>query len=418
MSQRRNPGKPKEPLRRGLLSAGLAGGAGLLASKAWGKPLEVPPWTKELGRPVGDRPYGRPSEYERHVVRRQLSWMARVPETAVNFTPLQHQTGILTASGVHFERHHGGIPKVDPEQHRLVIHGLVERPLTFTMEELARFPSVSRIHFIECAANGGLEWKGVQLETAQHTHGMLSCSEWTGVKLSTLLGEVGLKPEAKWLLAEGADAAAMTRSIPLDKALDDCILAWGQNGEALRPEQGYPLRLVAPGWEGNLQIKWLRRIEVGEKPWHTREETARYSDFMPDGTARQFTFVQEANSVILRPSGGMRIPSKGFYEISGLAWSGRGKVKEVHVSLDGGDNWQVAQLQDPVLPQSLTRFTLPWWFEGKRALLQSRCVDETGYVQPKLEQLIEARGVNSFYHKNAIQTWEVNGEGEVKNVHL
>ena len=284
----------------------------------------------------------------------------------------------------------------------------------FTMDELMRFPSVSRIAFLECSGNTQT-WKGSKAEwTVQETHGLLMCCEWTGVMLSTLLEEVGVKPEAKWLLAEGADAAAMTRSIPLSKALDDAMIVYGQNGERLRPEQGYPIRIFLPGWEGNMSVKWLRRLKVGDQPWHTREETSKYSDLMPDGKARQFTFNMEAKSVITRPSGGQQITGgPGFYEISGLAWSGHGKIRRVEVSTDGGQNWQEALLQEPILSKALVRFRLPWTWDGGPALLQSRAIDETGYVQPRMKELTDVRGLNSFYHNNAIHTWAVSPGGKV-----
>jgi sulfane dehydrogenase subunit SoxC len=240
------------------------------------------------------------------------------------------------------------------------------------------------------------------------------CCEWTGVPLATLLAETGVRREAGWVLAEGADAAAMARSVPIAKALDDALVVYGQNGERLRPEQGYPLRLLLPGFEGNMNVKWLRRLKVGEQPWETREETSKYTDLMPDGRARQFTFVMEAKSVITRPSGGQRLTGgPGFYEISGLAWSGRGKIDKVEVSTDGGQTWSAAQLQQPVLSKALVRFRAPWRWPGGPALLQSRAVDETGYVQPRHAELVDARGLNSYYHYNAIQTWRVAPDGKV-----
>jgi len=283
------------------------------------------------------------------------------------------------------------------------------------MDDLARFPSVTEIRFIECPANGGMEWRGPQMEALQFTHGMLSCSEWTGVRLSTLLAEVGVKKTAKWILAEGADGAAMGRSIPIEKALDDVIVAYAQNGEMIRPEQGYPIRLVNPGWEGNTSVKWLRRIELGDKPWHLREETSKYTDVMPDGSARKFTWVQEANSVITSICPENPLKNKGFHEIEGVAWSGRGKIKHVDVSFDGGISWQPANLKGLILDKALTRFSFNWNWDGSPKLIQSRAIDETGYVQPTLEQLRAVRGLNSIYHKNSIQTWQLSHTGEVKN---
>jgi sulfane dehydrogenase subunit SoxC len=347
-----------------------------------------------------------------------VPWLTASSISSISFTPLQDLRGIITPNGLVFERYHGGIPAVNPDEHRLMIHGLVSRPLLLTMDDLMRFPSVSLIRFIECPANGGMEWRGAQMEALQFTHGMLSCCEWTGVPLSVLLEEAGIRPEGKWILAEGADGSAMTRSIPLEKALDDSLVVYAQNGEMLRPEQGYPVRLLNPGWEGNTSVKWLRRLEVGDKPWHQREETSKYTDLMADGRARQFTFVQETNSVITFPCPEKPLREKGRYELEGLAWSGRGRIRRVDVSFDGGVNWREARLKGLVLPKALTRFSLPFDWDGGRALLQSRAVDETGYVQPTLTQLRDARGTESIYHKNAIHTWRLAESGEVTNVQI
>ncbi|HLT76690.1 MAG TPA: sulfite dehydrogenase [Ferrovibrio sp.] len=417
------------PSRRGFLKgSAAAGGAALLAGAGVGEamasgpdnlPPNVPEWMQSLGPGVTASPYGMPSPHERHIVRRNVPWLTATEESSINFTPLHELDGIITPNGLCFERHHGGVPEIDPAQHRLMIHGLVDRPLIFTMDDLMRFPSVSRIHFLECPANGGMEWRGAQMAGVQFSHGMVHCCEWTGVRLSTLLAEVGVQKPAKWLLAEGADAAAMTRSIPLDKAMDDVILAYSQNGERVRPENGYPLRLMVPGWEGNVNVKWLRRIKIGDQPWHHREETSRYTDLMPDGKARQFTFVQEANSVITSPCPEKPMKfGKGFYEIRGIAWSGYGRISKVDVSLDGGMNWQTAELQKPVLSKSLTRFRFPLQWDGRPLLLQSRATDESGYVQPTIEALRKVRGINSIYHKNSIHTWRVHPGGEVENVQI
>ncbi len=341
----------------------------------------------------------------------------RLTTTTHSLTPHQSLHGIITPSALHFERHHNGVPTIDSSRHRLLIHGLIERPLMLSMEDLVRFPSVTRTMFIECSGNSGKEWKGPTGKTVQETHGLMSTSEWTGVPLATVLSEAGIKPDAAWVLAEGSDAAAMTRSLPLVEVLKDALLCYAQNGEALRPEQGYPLRLVIPGWEGNTCIKWLRRVKVGTAPFMTREETSRYTDLMPDGTARQFTFVMEAKSVITAPSGGQQI-EPGFVEIRGLAWSGRGHVTMVEVSTDGGLTWRPAQLQEPVLPHCHTRFRFRWRWHGEEAMLQSRCTDETGYIQPTRGALVAARGVNSSYHYNAIQSWKVDRNGQVTNVQV
>ncbi len=350
-------------------------------------------------------PYGARARFER---------VHRLPTATHSLTPHQSLYGLITPSALHFERHHNGVPVIDPDRHRLLIHGLVDRPLMFSMNELTRFPSVTRTLFIECSGNSGKEWTGPTGQTVQETHGLMSTSEWTGVPLATVLAEAGVKPDAVWVLAEGSDAASMTRSLPLAEVLKDALLCYAQNGEALRPEQGYPLRLVIPGWEGNTCIKWLRRLKLGTAPFMTREETSRYTDLMPDGTARQFTFVMEAKSVITTPSGGQRI-EPGFIEIRGLAWSGRGLVKAVEVSTDGGRTWQSAQLQAPVLPHCHTRFRFGWRWNGEQALLQSRCTDETDYVQPTRADLVAARGVHSSYHYNAIQNWNVDRAGQVSN---
>jgi sulfane dehydrogenase subunit SoxC len=367
-------------------------------------PPDVPPWMTQWG-PLPSE-YGERSAYEDGVV--------RLPSKTSSRTPLQDLHGTMTPNSLFFERHHAGIPEIDPAQHRLMVHGMVERPTIFTMDDIKRFPAKSVIHFHECSGNSGSEWREETIaETAQAGFGLVSQTEWTGVTLKTVLNEVGIDPEATWLLAEVADAAGMTRSIPIEKAMDDALLAYAMSGEALRPASGYPLRLVLPGWEGNSNIKWLRRIKAGSGPWETREETSKYTDLMPDGTARQFTFVMEAKSVITSPSGGQRIDGAGFHEVSGIAWSGNGRITRVDVSTDGGETWEEATLQDPVLPVALTRFRLPWNWDGKPARLQSRAVDETGYVQPTMEQLIEVRGENSTYHMNGIKTWAVSETGEV-----
>lgn len=371
-------------------------------------PPNIPPWMQYWG-PLPSA-YGDRSSHEEHVV--------RVPNAEINpawsFTPLQDLHGTMTPNSLFFERHHAGIPDIDPAEHRLMVHGMVASPTIFTMDDLRRFPATSVVHFHECSGNSLYDWSEESMAPdVQIGFGLVSQTEWTGVPLKTILAEVGADSKATWLLAEGADAAGMDRSIPMEKALDDALLAYAMNGEALRPAQGYPVRLVLPGWEGNANIKWLRRIEVGDGPWETREETSKYTDLMPDGTARQFTFVMEAKSVITFPSGGHKLADQGFHEISGLAWSGRGKITRVDVSTDGGETWQEATLQDPVLPVALTRFRFPWTWDGQAARLQSRAVDETGYVQPTMQQLVEVRGTHSTYHMNGIKTWAVDENGEV-----
>ncbi|WP_062267977.1 sulfite dehydrogenase [Endozoicomonas arenosclerae] len=328
-------------------------------------------------------------------------------------TPLQDLHGIITPSELHFERHHSGIPDISPEQHHLYIHGLVNKPLKLSLQDLKRFPSVSRTCFIECAGNCQDYFKKGPQTPLQQIAGMTSQSEWTGVKLATLLRETGLRKNAKWLLAEGGDAALVTRSIPVDKAMDDAIIAYAQNGEAIRPEQGYPLRLLLPGWEGSSCVKWIRRLEVGDQPWMTREETAKYTDPLKDGTIRQFSFIMDTRSVITTPTFPSQL-EKGWHEIRGLAWSGRGKIKRVEVSTDGGGHWQPARLQEPVLSMAHTRFNIPWQWNGKETLLLSRATDENGYVQPTASELIHARGIGSLrYHNNGIMGWRVKSDGSV-----
>lgn len=408
-------------LKNGLAMLGAAGavaGAGRLAAAEAVSPPGVPAWTKSLGPGVVTNPYGSPSPFESHVKRRTVDWLTADKIASISFTPLADLKGIITPSGVVFERYHAGLPAVDPNVHKLMIHGMVDRPIILSMDDLMRFPSVSMIRFLECPANGGMEWRGAQMDRLQFSHGMLSCCEWTGVLLSTLLAEVGVQKGANWILAEGADGAHMSRSIPMDKALDDALIVYAQNGEALRPEQGYPVRLINPGWEGNTCVKWLRRLEIGDKPWYHREETSKYTDLMPDGSAREFTFVQECNSVITNPSPEKPLTKPGKLWVEGLAWSGRGKIKQVDVSFDGGVNWRPARFTSTVLPRALTRFGVEWDWNGNPALLQSRAIDETGYVQPTYGQLREVRGTSSIYHKNAIHTWKLNSDGSVANVQI
>lgn len=401
--------KPRQgegfPGRRSVLSS-LAGGAALLL-----------PLRRAEGRDLGEgrRPFGERSPFEQAA--RTFNADSTTPGTGSSRTPLQESMGILTPSALHFERHHSGVPAIDPARHELLVHGLVSRPLVFDLEALRRLPSVSRIHFIECAGNSGREHEGRPGEDVQKSHGLASCSEWTGVPLSVILQEAGLKAEARWIVAEGADAARHARSIPLEKVLDDVLVAYGQNGEALRPEQGYPLRLVVPGWEGNVNVKWLHRLHVVDRPAMTRDEAASYTDLLPGGKARQLTFLMEAKSVITRPSGGHRLRGPGFYEISGLAWSGRGRIKRVEISIDAGATWQLAELETPVLPKAFTRFRLPWRWRGEELLLQSRCIDETGYLQPTRDELIAVRGLTAgpdgFNHYNGIKAWRVRPDGSI-----
>ncbi len=412
-------------LKKAFIAAGasLATGASAHALAAdasnAGDPaiLELPEYSKTLGKPVAANGYGVPSKYEHNLQRRESPGLTRVSAASVAFAPLQGLFGIITPNGLHFERHHQGWIDVDPGKHRLMVNGMVSNAKVYTMDDLMRLPSVSRIHFIECGANSSMEWGNVAVPTVQYTHGMLSCCEFTGVPLSVLLEDCGFdKKNGKFVLAEGADGSSMTRTIAMDRALDDAIVAYGMNGEMLRPENGYPLRLVVPGVQGVSWVKWLRRLKVGDQPWAAKDESIHYVDLLPTGQLRQYTSIQETKSVITAPSGGQMLLDKGFYNISGIAWSGRGKIKRVDVSFDGGHNWTTARLENPVLPKALARFNLGWTWSGGPAILQSRALDETGYVQPKISELRAVRGTRSIYHNNAIQSWKVAESGEVSNV--
>jgi sulfane dehydrogenase subunit SoxC len=410
-------------LRKSFLAAGaaMASGSAFSQAAAEGDPaiLKLPEHSTSLGKPVATNPYGMPSRFEGALQRRESPGLTRVNAASVSFTPLQSLFGIITPSGLHFERHHQGWHDIDPSQHRLMVNGLVRQQKVYTMDDLMRLPSVSRMHFIECGANTAMEWGNVAVPSVQYSHGMLSCSEFTGVPLSVLLEDCGYdKKTARFVLAEGADGSGMTRTISIDRALDDVIVAWAMNGEMLRPENGYPLRLVVPGVQGVSWVKWLRRIEVGDQPYATKDEAIHYVDAMPDGMYRQYTSIQECKSVITTPSAGQRLLDTGFYNITGLAWSGRGKIKRVDVSADGGRNWRTARLESPVLPKCLTRFNIDWTWDGAPAVLQSRAIDETGYVQPKINELRAVRGTRSIYHNNAIQSWQVAASGEVSNVQV
>lgn len=419
--------KGRRDLLRAAFVAAVGGSIAAVApaaasSKGEDEILEPAPWSTILGHPVAATPYGAPSKYERNLMRRQSPGLTQVAAASVSFTPLQGGFGIVTPSGLHFERHHQGWVDIDPRKHRFMINGsdpaMVKRPKIYTMDDLMRLPSVSRFHFIECGANTGMEWGNVAVPTVQYTHGMLSCSEFTGVPLRLLLEDCGADfTRGLFALAEGADGSSMTRTIPMDLVNSgEVLVAYGQNGEMLRPENGYPLRLVVPGAQGVSWVKWLRRVELGDMPYGAKDEAIHYVDLMPDGTHRQYTTIQECKSVITTPSGGQTLIDQGYFTISGLAWSGRGRIVRVDLSLDGGVNWTEATLQTPVMSKCLTRFTLPWRWSGEAAILQSRAIDETGYVQPSLSELRQVRGSRSIYHNNAIQSWQVEPSGEVSNV--
>ncbi|MEY3003193.1 MAG: hypothetical protein RLZZ491_369 [Pseudomonadota bacterium] len=415
------------PSRRQFLAGaavatGAAATGGLVHAQAAGPdPLitELQPWQQYLGDGVDARPYGTPSKHEAHVVRRNVPWLTADSVSSVNFTPLHELEGIITPNGLCFERHHAGIADVPWADHRLMINGLVDNPIVFTMDDLMRFPRENRTYFLECAANTGMEWRGAQLNGVQFTHGMIHNVVYTGVPLRLLLQEAGIRTNGTWILAEGADASAMSRSIPTEKAIDDCLVATHMNGERLRPEQGYPVRLVVPGWEGNMWVKWLRRIEVGDAPWHHREETSKYTDLLANGDARRFTWEMDAKSVITNPSPQAPIThGPGPTVLTGVAWSGRGTIPRVDVTIDGGINWHQARMSGPSLDKSMHRFYYEFDWDGRPLLLQSRAHDSTGYVQPTKDQLRVVRGFNSIYHNNGIQTWAVNEAGEAENVEI
>ena len=407
--------------KRGFLKrslAFLAAGAVTGASKdaAAFEPPDVPPWMKSPG--AGFNEYGVPSKHESKVTRTFGRSQPGTTGSGAIRTPLEALDGMITPSGLHFERSHSGVPDIDPEKHRLLIHGMVKRPLIFTIDALLRYPMVSRIHFIECAGNSQLLYQPTPPNlTAGQTHGLVSCSEWTGVPLRLLLHEAGVERAAQWILAEGADAAAMSRSVPMAKAMDDALLALFQNGERLRPENGYPVRLVLPGWEGNMNVKWLRRLKVVPAPIMTKDETSRYTDLQGDGKALMFTYPMEVKSVITRPSHGMTLKGVGLYQISGIAWSGNGTITKVEVSTDSGQTWTPAALQAPVLPRAVTRFRLPWHRDGSASVLKSRATDDAGAVQPERDKFIADHGNNAIFHYNAIQAWSVAPGGEVKHVY-
>jgi sulfane dehydrogenase subunit SoxC len=415
--------------RRGFLSGAVAAAASAMVAgrvMAGDDPeiMNLPAHSKGLGQPVAARGYGLPSEWEKNLQRRESPGLTRVPQSSVSFCPLQGLFGIITPSGLHFERHHQGWWDIDPSKHRLMINGsdatMLKRPMVLNMDELMRLPSVSRMYFIECGANTGMEWGNVAVPTVQYTHGMLSCSEFTGVPLRVLLEQCGADfKRARFVLAEGADGSGMTRTIPMSLVMSgEVLVAYGQNGEMLRPENGYPLRLVVPGVQGVSWVKYLRRIELGDMAYATKDESIHYMDLMPDGLHRQYTSIQEVKSVITSPSGGQVLLDKGFHTVTGLAWSGRGKIKRVDVSVDGGRNWKPARLEGPVLSKCLTRFNSDFVWDGKPAFFQSRAIDETGHVQPTYGDLRKVRASRSIYHNNAIQTWALAENGEVGNVQL
>ncbi len=385
--------------------------------------LNDPEWGTTLGRGVDEPPYGMPVKYEKNLVRRISPGLAAVTQANVAFAPLQGMFGIITPAGLHFNRSHQGWYEINPEEFRLMVmgeKGLIKNPKVYSVGDIMRMQPVSRIHFIECGANTAMEWGNVAVPTVQYTHGMVSCSEFTGVPLIDLLEDCGADLKGvRFIMAEGADGSHENRTIPMSLVLSgEVLVAYGQNGEMLRAENGYPLRLVVPGVEGVSQIKYLRRIKLGRAPFATKDEVLGYVDMMPDGIQRQYTSVMECKSVITSPSGGQVLMDQGVYNVTGIAWSGRGKIKRVDVSFDGGISWKPARVEGPVQNKALTRFNIPWVWNGKSAFLQSRAVDETGMVQPTYQELRKIRGTRSVYHNNAIQTWQVEETGDIRNVQL
>ena len=415
--------------RRNFLASAAAAPVAVASGAAFateGDPLitELQPFTSYTGDGVDEYEYGMPIRFEEDVKRRTVEWLTADPISSINFTPIHALEGTITPQGCAFERHHSGAIEMSKDEYRLMINGLVDKPLVFTYEDLERFPRENHVYFCECAANSGMEWGGAQLDGAQYTHGMIHNMEYTGVTLRTLLNEAGLDAAGdlsdKWVYVEGHDASSNGRSIPMEKALDDCIVAFKANGEALRMEHGYPVRLVVPGWEGNMWVKWLRRIEVTAQAVEAREETSKYTDLVKGGKSRKWTWVLDAKSVVTSPSPQMPIKhGKGPLVISGLAWSGQGKITRVDVTTDGGKTWKEARLANTGgQTKALTRFYLDVNWDGSEMFIQSRAHDETGYVQPTKNKLREIRGLNSIYHNNGIQTWWVRPDGETENVEI
>ena len=404
----------EKPTRRELFgfAAGLVGvaAAGKAAfGQTPGQTPEAPKVPEDATKVIGS---GIPARSERSPFENpQVSPTGAVSGTA--FSPLQDFSGTITPTDLQFQRHHGGVAQIDPGRWKLLLHGLVDRPLTFNLAELKRFPSVTRTHFLECSGNGRKAYREPKPElTPQFIDGQVSNVEWTGVPLRLLLAEAGVQSKAKWLLVEGGDASVLLRSMPIEKALDDCLVVYAANGEALRPAHGYPVRLIVPGWEANLSIKWLRRIEAVEEPAMAKDETSKYTDPLPGDKARTFSFVMDAKSIITSPAHPNTL-TPGFWPISGIAWSGRGRLKVVEVSTDGGKTWTAAQLFGADAPRAMVRFVLPWTWDGKPTLLMSRAIDETGYVQPTYATFKAGRGAGTDFHFNPIRTWRVAADGLV-----
>lgn len=433
MSRSTDENEPKAPLgndakptyaaangllhRRHFLHGGFVGAAIAAASQLpTSARAAAEPWRYTPGQAFSN--YGQPSAHEKAVIR-WISATDGAPTNGISWCPLQDLDGMITPNGLHYERHHNGVPAIDPATHKFVIHGLVDRALKFSVESLLRYPRESRICVIECGGNSNAGWRRKPVQTAVgYFHGLVSCSEWSGVPLRLLLAEAGLQPGATWAVAEGADAFGMTVSVPVEKLLDDAMIALYQNGERIRPEQGYPMRLLVPGYEGVLNVKWLRTLMLSDKPVMARNETSRYTELQKSGKARMFTHKMGVKSVITSPSGGMQLDGPNDYEISGLAWSGAGCITRVDISADGGVTWVEAALNEPVLPRAFTRFRAPWRWDGRALVLQSRAHDDTGALQPTRAELIAERGKNGYFHYNAIVSWAVNEDGFLSHTYV
>lgn len=409
---------PAPPLSRRRRVAGTLPMLLLLGGMAAANAVEakeLPPWMRTPGG--ADQPYGQPSKYEAQVIRTPSANSGGIGSWQ---TPIERQRGIVTPNGLHFSVHHNGLPQIDPARHRLVIHGLVDHPVSYSLEQLDRYPMVSRLLFLECAGNSATNAVSPFPKdlTAGELSGQVSGAEWTGVPLSVLLKEAGVRPEAKWVIVEGADGGSHQRSLPLEKLMDDTLVALYQNGERIRPSQGYPMRLFVPGWEGNVNVKWVHRLEVTDRPAFTKDESGLYTEVLADGRIERFTFPMEVKSLITHPSGRQQLPKQqGYFEISGLAWSGCGRITRVEVSRDGGKSWSDARLDEPVLPKALTRFSLPWKWNGKPTVLKSRAHDDHGHVQPTRTAWKARYAAHSFNHYNAIQAWKITGDGKVVNTY-
>lgn len=389
----------------GLLGAGVAQRLDAAQPASW----------SEAG--AGFSNYGKPAESERNVIR-WISANPAVPGEGVSWTPLHELEGTITPNSLHFERHHNGVPAIDPDEWSLLVTGDSQRSLRYSLADLHRYPLQSRILFIECGGNSNTLWRPQPVQAAVgHLHGLVSASEWTGVPLAALLNEAGVEARGKWLIADGLDASGVSVSLPLKKCLDDVLLALYQNGEALRPENGYPARLVVPGWEGIVNVKWLRSLTLAEEPLWSRFDTVSYTDLRKDGIADRMSFEMGVKSIITSPSAGQQLDASGEYEVRGLAWTGAGSITKVELSADAGRNWVPAQLQEPVLDRALTRFRLPWRWDGRAQILMSRATDSVGAQQPNRDELIAAKGSNAYYHYNAICAWAVDGEGVISHVY-